>query len=73
MDLGDTAWAYNNKKHGVKLYWEKNTYAWQTEATASSFGAGQLALAGIAGLILGLLGATAVLLPRRKRREDGTA
>lgn len=35
---------------------------------ASAFGAGQMALAGIGGLILGILGATLVL--KKKRRED---
>ena len=67
IDLGDTAWAYNNKKGGVRLYWGEDKDAFAA-GTASSFGTGQLALAGIGGLILGIAGATLVLT--RKRRKD---
>ena len=68
VDLGDTAWAYNNDKKGVYFFWDEDTTAFATK-TASVFGAGQLALAGIGGLILGLLGATAVWLPKRRKEK----
>ena len=38
--------------------------------TASAFTAGQLALVGMGCLCVGILGATMVLLPKRKRSED---
>ena len=67
VDLGDTAWAYNNDKKGIRLYWGEDKDAFAA-ATASAFGAGQMALAGIGGLILGIAGATLVL--NRKRRKE---
>ena len=67
VDLGDTAWAFNNDKKGVYLFWDADTKAFATDA-ASAFSGGQLALAGIGGLILGIAGATLVL--NKKRRKD---
>ena len=67
VDLGDTAWSFNNKKKGVYFFWDEDTNAFAA-ATASAFSGGQLALAGIGGLMLGIAGATLVL--KTKRRED---
>ena len=67
VDLGDTAWAYNNGKKGVYFFWDADENAF-AEDTASTFTGGQMALAGIGGLILGIAGATLVL--GRKRRKD---
>jgi hypothetical protein len=67
VDLGDTAWAFNNDKKGVYLFWDADTNAFAADA-ASAFSGGQLALAGIGGLILGIAGATLVL--NKKRKED---
>ena len=67
VDLGDTAWAFNNDKKGVYLFWDADTNAFAADA-ASAFSGGQLALAGIGGLILGIAGATLVL--NKKRRKD---
>ena len=41
-------------------------------ATASTFNAGFIALAGIGGLVIGILGATAVMFPmmKKKRKEE---
>ena len=36
VDLGDTAWAYNNKKKGVRLYWGEDPEA-SAPVTAASF------------------------------------
>ena len=69
VDLGDTAWAYNNKKNGVYFFWDADENAFATDA-ASAFSGGQLALAGIGGLILGIAGATLVL---NKKRREGEA
>ncbi len=68
VDLGDTAWSYNNKKGGVRLYWKADEGAFAGNA-ASTFGTGQLALAGIGGLIIGILGSSLVLLPRRRKEK----
>ena len=67
VDLGDTAWAFNNDKKGVYFFWDADTNAFAADA-ASAFSGGQLALAGIGGLILGIAGATLVL--NKKRRKD---
>ena len=70
-DLGDTAWAYNNKKNGVRLYWGEDTKAFAAD-TASAFGVGQLALAGISGLLLGIAGAMLVFAGKRRKEEPET-
>ena len=68
VDLGDTAWAFNNNKKGVYFFWDEDVGAFDTK-TASTFTAGNIALAGIGGLILGIAGATLVMRARR-RKED---
>ncbi len=70
LDLGDTAWAFNNDKKGVRFYWGVDENAFAAD-TASAFSRGQVALAGFGGLILGIAGATLVL--KKKRREDEPA
>lgn len=72
VDLGDTAWSFNNKKKGVYFFWDEDTNAFAAE-TASAFSGGQLALAGIGGLILGILGSTAVWLPKRRKEKEEVA
>ena len=72
IDLGDTAWAYNNAKKGVYLFWDEDTTAFAQDA-ASAFGAGQMALAGIGGLILGIAGASLVLTKKRRKDEPEAA
>ena len=71
VDLGDTAWAYNNDKKGVYFFWDADTEAFATE-TASAFSGGQLALAGIGGLILGIAG-SALLLGKKRRKDEPEA
>ena len=72
MDLGDTAYCFNNAKKGIYLFWgeDKDAFA-ATEASA--FGAGHLALAGIGGLIPGIAGATLVLTKKRRKDEPEAA
>ena len=73
VDLGDTAYSYNNDKKGVYFFWDSDEKA-VANKTASSFGIGQMALIGAAGLVLGLLIATLVFLPRKnKKKEEQTA
>ena len=70
MDLGDTAYSYNNDKNGVYFFWDSDPKAYDTPKTASAFTGGQLAMSGAAGLALGLLGATAILRPRKKKEQE---
>ncbi len=68
MDLGDTAYSFNNKKGGVYFFWDgdANAYAAASQ-TASAFSAGYIALAAVAGLLIGILGTTLVLKSKKKR------
>ncbi len=73
MDLGDMAYSFANNKHGVYFFWDSdaNAYA-ETSGTASAFSAGYMAIAAIAGLLVGILGTTMVLRPRKKRAAART-
>jgi len=68
VDLGDTAWAFNNDKKGVYFFWDEDVNAFAAE-TASAFGGGALALAGIGGLLIGALGSTFAGGMRKKKKE----
>ena len=70
VDLGDTAWAFNNAKEGVYFFWDEDTQAFPAGGTASAFSGGHLALAGLGGLLVGALGAAFVLKPRKKKEEQ---
>ena len=69
VDLGDTAYSFNNDKKGVYFFWDSDAKAYDTKETASAFTGGQLAMSGAAGLILGVLGTTAILRTRKKKEE----
>ena len=73
VDLGDTAWAFNNGKKGVYFFWDEDANAVPAGETASAFGAGKLALAGLGGLILGILGSSAVWIPKRRKEKEAAA
>ncbi|MDO5484548.1 MAG: hypothetical protein Q4F27_06525, partial [Desulfovibrionaceae bacterium] len=67
-DVGDTAYSYNNKKNGIYFFWDEDPAAYDVpKETASTFSSGYLALSGLGGLLLGILGTTIVLYPRRKK------
>ena len=72
LDLGDTAWAFNNDKKGVYFFWDVDENAFAAD-TASTFGTGQMALAGIGGLILGIAAATLMFSKKRKKDEPEAA
>ena len=63
-DLGDMAYAFHNDKNGVYFFWD-TTHPYY----ASTFTKGQLALAGVGGLVVGILGASVVMLATKKRKE----
>ena len=68
VDLGDEAWSFNNDKKGVYFFWAEDTGAFMN-ASASAFSGGHIAIAAAAGLIIGVLGATFMLLPKRKKEK----
>ena len=72
MQLDDTAFCYRDDNKGLYLFWQTDANAY-APATASAFGGGTLALAGIGGLALGILGTTLVMLPKRKKKEEEIA
>ena len=69
MKLDDTAYSYRDDNDGLYLFWQTDPTAY-VKATASAFNGGTLALAGIGGLALGILGTTLVMLPKRKKKEE---
>lgn len=87
--LDDTAYCYRDDNKGMYLFWKGDETAFakststgadtaaasgEPASTASAFNAGYLALAGIGGLVIGILGATAVMFPMlKKKREEETA
>ena len=68
-DLGDTAYSFNNEKNGIYLFWDSDPKAYDTPKTASAFTGGQLAMSGAAGLLIGILGTTLALYPKRKKED----
>ena len=63
-DLGDEAFAFNNDMEGIYFFWSNDENAF----TASTFSKGYIALAAIGGLIAGILGTTAVMLPKKNKQ-----
>ncbi len=73
VDLGDTAWAFNNINEGIYFFWDEDATAFPAGDTASAFSGGQLALAGIGGIILGAAGSLLLLGFRRRKKKQGEA
>ena len=83
--LDDTAYCYRDDNKGMYLFWkgDETAFAESTStganttdkpaSTASTFNAGYLALAGIGGLALGILGTTIVLMPKLKKKKEQAA
>lgn len=67
VDLGDTAYSYNNDKKGVYFFWDVDEKAFEENDAASAFAGGNTMLAGGLGLLIGILG-TAIVM-RKKRKE----
>ena len=82
VKIDDEAYCYRSDKEGMYLYWngDETAFAASTStgantsggstSTASAFNAGYLALAGIGGLALGILGTTLVMLQKKKKKEE---
>ena len=64
-DLSDQAYAFNGPEGGMYLFWDTDEMAY----TASDFTTGQMALAGIGGLVTGILG-TSLVVYGKKRKDD---
>ena len=68
--IDNVKFCYRNDNNGMFLYWKGDEAAF----TASSFGTGgYIALSGIGGLALGILGATVVLLPKKKKEQEAAS
>ncbi len=86
MKLDDDAYCYRDDNKGMYLFWKgdetafaeststgANTASETPASTASAFNSGYLALAGIGGLALGILGTTIVLIPKLKKKKEQAA
>ena len=72
--LDDTRYSYRDDNEGMYLYWKGDANALAgASATASAFNAGTLALAGIGGIALGILGTTLVMFPKLKKKKEEAA
>lgn len=74
VKIDDTRFCYRDDNNGLYLFWKGDETAFTEAAkTASAFNAGYLALIGIGGLALGILGTTLVLLPKKKKNKNKAA
>ena len=72
MNIADQAYCFNDKKGGIYFFWDEDTKAFASN-TASTFSGGMLALTGIGGLALGILGTSVVMMLKRKKEEQPEA
>lgn len=85
IKIDDTAYCYRDDNNGMYLFWKGDETAFakststgtnasdKSASTASAFNAGYLALAGIGGLVIGILGTTFVMFPMLKKKKEETA
>ena len=66
VKIDNIAFCYNDDFNGMYLYWNTDANAY----TASAFNGGTLALVGIGGLALGIVGTTLVFLPKLKKKKE---
>lgn len=67
VDIGDTAYAFNNDKNGIYFFWAHDEEAFPPE-TGSAFSGGGVAIPGFVGLIIGAAG-TALVMGRKRKKE----
>ncbi|MBQ7504787.1 MAG: hypothetical protein IJT79_05655 [Ruminococcus sp.] len=72
VKIDDTAFCYRDDNDGMYLFWQTDANAYPS-ATASVFNVGLLALVGIGGLALGILGTTLIMLPKIRKRKNSKA
>lgn len=65
VKIDNTDYSYRDDNEGMYLYWNTDANAY----TASAFNGGSLALVGVCGLALGIVGTTLVLLPKLKKKK----
>jgi len=70
--LDNEEYCFRSDNEGMYVYWktDANAYPEEAPATASAFNGGFLALAGLGGLALGILGTTLVLFPKLKKKKE---
>ena len=67
VKIDNEEYCYRSDNDGMYLYWKGDASAF----TASSFGTGgTIAISTIGGLMVGILGATVVLLPKKKKEQE---
>ncbi|MBE6817870.1 MAG: hypothetical protein E7517_01750 [Ruminococcaceae bacterium] len=66
VKLDNMEYCYRADKGGIYLFWNSDAAAYTSSAFSQG---GVIAISAAGGLIAGILGATAVLLPKRKKRE----
>ena len=67
VDIGDTAYAFNNEKNGIYFFWAHDEKAYPQE-TGSAFSGGGIAIPGFVGLIIGVA-ATAFVMGRKRKKD----
>ncbi len=66
VKIDNVKFCYRSDNEGMYLYWKGDTAAF----TASSFGTGgTIAISSVGGLIVGILGTTAVILSKKKKEQ----
>ena len=58
------------KENNLTVFWETDNGSIPEGGTASVFSAGKIGMIATGGIMVGILGATLVLLPRRRREEE---
>lgn len=65
-NIADKAYAFDDKLGGIYLFWKTDNKAF----TASTFSSGYIALSAVGGLVAGILGTTAFLSPKKKKKDE---
>ncbi len=66
VKLDNMDYCYRADKGGIYLFWNSDAAAYTSSAFSQG---GVIAISAAGGLMAGILGATAVLLPKKKKRE----
>ena len=69
VKLDNMAYCYRADKGGLYLFWQSDAAAYTAASSAFSQG-GVIAISAAGGVIAGALGAVAILLPKKKKRNS---